>query len=121
MAFGSCPSFRVHHDGTAAQPAFAATGQSRNCWVARICDLLYVSNVGSPTLTGFRAPEGGRTLTDLGDTPADPGTVGTAAKLRKGTAEPVRADTPSPCRITSWIIRPRETLTDHPATLSRWR
>ena len=34
------------------------------------------------------------------------------AKLRKGTAEPVRADIPSPRRITSWIMRPRETLTD---------
>lgn len=35
------------------------------------------------------------------------------ASLREGTAEPVRADIPSPRRITSWIMRPRETLTDH--------
>ncbi|MFF5287342.1 ISL3 family transposase [Streptomyces sp. NPDC013171] len=34
------------------------------------------------------------------------------AKLREGTAEPVRADIPSPRRITSWIMRPRETLSD---------
>ncbi|MFJ3913876.1 ISL3 family transposase [Streptomyces vinaceus] len=34
------------------------------------------------------------------------------AKLREGTAEPVRADIPSPRCITSWIMRPRETLTD---------
>ncbi|MEU0399423.1 transposase [Streptomyces sp. NPDC006197] len=34
------------------------------------------------------------------------------AKLREGTVEPVRAGIPSPRRITSWIMRPRETLTD---------
>ncbi|MBV2155067.1 ISL3 family transposase [Kitasatospora sp. SUK 42] len=34
------------------------------------------------------------------------------ASLREGTAEPVRADIPSPRRIASWITRPRETLTD---------
>ncbi|MFE7302670.1 ISL3 family transposase [Streptomyces sp. NPDC057579] len=34
------------------------------------------------------------------------------AALRAGTAEPVRADIPSPRKITSWIMRPRETLTE---------
>ncbi|MER7541216.1 transposase [Streptomyces sp. NPDC097704] len=34
------------------------------------------------------------------------------AKLREGTVEPVRADIPRPRRIASWIMRPRETLTD---------
>lgn len=34
------------------------------------------------------------------------------AALRAGTAEPVRADIPSPREITSWIMRPRETLTE---------
>ncbi len=34
------------------------------------------------------------------------------AALRAGTAEPVRADTPSPRKITSWIMRPRDTLTE---------
>ncbi|MFK0160749.1 ISL3 family transposase, partial [Streptomyces sp. NPDC090493] len=34
------------------------------------------------------------------------------AALRAGTAEPVRADIPSPRKITSWIMRPREALTD---------
>ncbi|MFI6359625.1 ISL3 family transposase [Streptomyces sp. NPDC050743] len=32
--------------------------------------------------------------------------------LRAGTAEPVRVDIPSPRKITSWIMRPRETLTE---------
>ncbi|MEU4497523.1 ISL3 family transposase [Streptomyces sp. NPDC023998] len=34
------------------------------------------------------------------------------AALRAGTAEPVRADIPSPRKITSWIMRPRDTLTE---------
>ncbi|MGW3124572.1 transposase [Streptomyces sp. NPDC001107] len=34
------------------------------------------------------------------------------AALREGTAEPVRAHIPSPRKITSWIMRPLETLTN---------
>ncbi|PKT69151.1 hypothetical protein CW362_31355 [Streptomyces populi] len=34
------------------------------------------------------------------------------AALRAGHAEPVRADIPSPRKITSWTMRPRETLTE---------
>ncbi|MFF1401345.1 transposase [Streptomyces sp. NPDC058287] len=34
------------------------------------------------------------------------------AALRSGSAEPVRADIPSPRKITSWIMRPREKLTE---------
>lgn len=34
------------------------------------------------------------------------------AARRAGTAEPVRADIPSPRKITSWIMRPRDTLTE---------
>ncbi|MGW3729879.1 ISL3 family transposase [Streptomyces sp. NPDC000851] len=34
------------------------------------------------------------------------------AALRAGTTEPVRADIPSPRKITSWIMRSRETLTE---------
>lgn len=34
------------------------------------------------------------------------------AALRAGHTEPVRADIPSPHRITGWIMRPRETLTE---------
>ncbi|MGY5012514.1 hypothetical protein ACWCY6_31240 [Streptomyces sp. 900105755] len=33
------------------------------------------------------------------------------AALRAGTSEPLRADIPSLRKITSWIMRPRETLT----------
>ncbi|WP_392667657.1 transposase [Streptomyces sp. LN785] len=34
------------------------------------------------------------------------------AALRAGHTEPVRADVPSPHKITGWIMRPRESLTD---------
>ncbi|MET9765608.1 ISL3 family transposase [Streptomyces sp. NPDC006372] len=34
------------------------------------------------------------------------------AALRAGTTQPVRADIPSPRKITSWIMRPREALTE---------
>lgn len=34
------------------------------------------------------------------------------AALRAGTTEPVRADIPSPRKITSWVMRPREALTE---------
>ncbi|MBF9070463.1 ISL3 family transposase [Streptacidiphilus sp. NEAU-YB345] len=34
------------------------------------------------------------------------------ARLREGTIEPVRADLPSPRRITSWIMRLRDALTE---------
>ncbi|MBZ6476722.1 transposase [Streptomyces griseocarneus] len=34
------------------------------------------------------------------------------AALREGTAEPIRADCSSPHKITSWFMRPRETLTE---------
>ncbi|MET9835980.1 hypothetical protein ABZ078_43415 [Streptomyces sp. NPDC006385] len=34
------------------------------------------------------------------------------ATLRAGTAEPVWADIPSPRKFISWIMRPRETLTE---------
>ncbi|GLW75127.1 hypothetical protein Kpho02_74240 [Kitasatospora phosalacinea] len=34
------------------------------------------------------------------------------ASLREGTAEPVRAEVPSPRRITSWVMRPTGTLAE---------
>ncbi|WP_329293707.1 transposase [Streptomyces sp. NBC_01455] len=34
------------------------------------------------------------------------------AALRTGAAEPVRADVPTPRKVTSWIMRARETLTE---------
>ncbi|MEY9946626.1 lactonase family protein [Kitasatospora sp. GAS1066B] len=74
-------TFQIHGDGKATQQAFAATGQSATCWVVKVDDLLYTSNAGSATLSGFRASDHGGTLTPLGNTPTDPGTVDAAASI----------------------------------------
>ncbi|MEU1505370.1 beta-propeller fold lactonase family protein [Kitasatospora sp. NPDC005748] len=71
-------TFAVHPDGTASQQAFAATGQSATCWIVAVRDLLYASNAGSSTLSGFRTADHGRQLTALGNTPTHPGTVDAA-------------------------------------------
>jgi hypothetical protein len=69
----------IRRDGTAQQTAFAATGQSATCWVVAIGDLLYASNAGSATISGFRASDHGRQLTALGYASTDPGTIDAAA------------------------------------------
>ena len=71
-------TFTVHHDGTLAQTASAATGQSATCWVTSIGDLVYASNAGSSNLSGFQTDPRGD-LAPLSTTPTDPGTVDTAA------------------------------------------
>ncbi|MER8187592.1 beta-propeller fold lactonase family protein [Kitasatospora sp. NPDC094015] len=71
-------TFTVHRDGTATQEAFAATGQVATCWIVAVRDLLYASNAGSSTLSGFRTADRGRQLTALGNTPTNPGTVDAA-------------------------------------------
>ncbi|MGV9270065.1 lactonase family protein [Kitasatospora sp. NPDC003701] len=71
-------TFAVHPDGTASQEAFAPTGQSATCWIVAVRDLLYASNAGSSTLSGFRTSDHGRRLTALGNTPTNPGTVDAA-------------------------------------------
>ncbi|MFF7635118.1 lactonase family protein [Kitasatospora sp. NPDC008050] len=71
-------AFTIHPDGTATQDTLAATGQSATCWVVAVHDLLYTSNAGSSTLSGFRAGDHGRQLTALGTTPTNPGTVDAA-------------------------------------------
>jgi 3-carboxymuconate cyclase len=71
-------TFTIHRDGTASQEAFAATGQSATCWIVAARSLLYASNAGSSTLSGFRASDHGRRLTPLGNTPTNPGTVDAA-------------------------------------------
>ena len=69
----------IHRDGTARQTAFAATGQSATCWVVAVGDLLYASNAGSNSISGFRASDRGRRLTALGYASTDPGTIDAAA------------------------------------------
>ena len=55
-----------------------ATGQAATCWVARSGSFFYASNAGSGSESGF-APGSGGTLTLLGATPTDAGTVDAAA------------------------------------------
>ncbi|WP_329560976.1 lactonase family protein [Kitasatospora sp. NBC_01266] len=74
---------QLHPDGTATQQGFAATGQSATCWVVKVGDLVYVSNAGSSTLSGFRASDHGATLTPLGTAATHPGTVDTAVSDTK--------------------------------------
>ncbi|WP_042416439.1 lactonase family protein [Streptacidiphilus anmyonensis] len=69
----------IHRDGRAEQVAFAATGQQATCWVVAIGDLLYTSNAGSNSVSGFRASDHGRRLTALGHASTDPGTIDAAA------------------------------------------
>ncbi|MCX4744264.1 lactonase family protein [Kitasatospora sp. NBC_01287] len=71
----------IRPDGSAEQQAFAATGQAATCWVVAVDGLLYTSNAGSATVSGFRPGDGGRQLTALGNTPTDPGTVDAAASV----------------------------------------
>jgi 6-phosphogluconolactonase (cycloisomerase 2 family) len=72
-------TFVVHRDGAAEQIAFAATGQQATCWIVAIGDLLYTSNAGSNSVSGFRATDHGRHLTALGNTGTHPGTIDAAA------------------------------------------
>ena len=71
-------TFTVHHDGTISRTASAATGQSATCWDTAIGDLVYASNAGSSTLSGFRTDPHGN-LTAVGTTSTNAGTVDTAA------------------------------------------
>jgi 6-phosphogluconolactonase (cycloisomerase 2 family) len=68
----------LHHDGTLATSSTAATGQSATCWITAVGDLVYASNAGSSTLSGFRVGSDGE-LSLLRTTPTHPGTVDSAA------------------------------------------
>jgi 6-phosphogluconolactonase (cycloisomerase 2 family) len=71
-------TFTLNASGTVAGIASAGTGQMATCWVTRVGTTLFASNAGSASVTGFTAGPGG-SLTFLGDTPTDPGTVDSAA------------------------------------------
>ena len=71
-------TFRVGGDGTLDQLGTLATGQAATCWIAATGDLLFASNAGSADETGVRLGAGG-SLTGLGETATDPGTVDASA------------------------------------------
>jgi 6-phosphogluconolactonase (cycloisomerase 2 family) len=73
----SIATFTLHRDGTLSLVDRVATGQAATCWVARAGHTLYTSNAGSNSLSGFR-DNGSGSLTALGDTTTDGGTVDAA-------------------------------------------
>ena len=74
-AAGSLASFQIDQDGTLTQLDSVETKQAATCWVVGDGPYYYTSNAGSGTLTGFTEAAGGQLLVDLGNTPADAGTV----------------------------------------------
>ena len=67
-------TFTVHRDGQLTLVNRAATGQAATCWIVRDGSAFYVSNAGSATLSGYQ-DRGDGSLTALGNTGTDPGTV----------------------------------------------
>jgi len=70
-------TFALGPDGTVTPLDTVGTGQSATCWVAADGGLLFASNAGSATVSGYASAAGG-TLTLLGQTATDPGTVDAA-------------------------------------------
>ena len=71
----SVATFSLAGDGTLTFLDRAATGQAATCWITATGSFLYASNAGSGSVTGFAAGS----LTDLGNTATDGGTVDSAA------------------------------------------
>ncbi len=70
-------TFSIAATGTLTAMHSAPTGQAATCWIVGHGTLLFASNAGSATLTGLRVGNGG-SLTQLGQTSTDPGTVDAA-------------------------------------------
>jgi len=71
-------TFSLSPDGTATLLDTVGTGQAATCWVAPAGGLLFASNAGSASISGYR-PDGSGHLTLLGQTATDPGTVDASA------------------------------------------
>lgn len=76
-AAGFLASFALNADGTVTQLDSVATEQTATCWVAADGSYFFASNAGSASLSAFQAGPGG-SLTALGNTPTDAGTVDAA-------------------------------------------
>jgi 6-phosphogluconolactonase (cycloisomerase 2 family) len=70
-------TFTVNRDASLSLIARTTTGQAATCWVVATDDQLYASNAGSASLSAYTDHNG--TLTALGNTSTDPGTVDAAA------------------------------------------
>jgi 6-phosphogluconolactonase (cycloisomerase 2 family) len=71
-------TFRLGQDGTVTLLDAVGTGQAATCWVAPDRGLLFASNAGSPSVSGYSASDNGQ-LSLLGSTTTDPGTVDATA------------------------------------------
>lgn len=76
-ATDSVATFAVAGDGTLTPLDSAATGQAATCWLVADGSTVYASNAGSASLSGYRVGDQG-TLTGLGTTATDHGTVDAA-------------------------------------------
>lgn len=74
----SVVTLQVDADGTLSTLSSFATGQAATCWIAGSGDLLFASNAGSANETGLRLGAGA-SLTGLGNTATDAGTVDAVA------------------------------------------
>jgi 6-phosphogluconolactonase (cycloisomerase 2 family) len=70
-------TFRINRDGTLDLIDRATTGQAATCWLTATGRHLYASNAGSASVTTFDSHDG--TVTALGNTTTDAGTVDSAA------------------------------------------
>ncbi len=71
-------TFGIDAQGVLHPVDTAATGQAATCWIVRSHDRFYASNAGSADLSGYRVADNG-SLTSLGTTGTDPGTVDATA------------------------------------------
>jgi 6-phosphogluconolactonase (cycloisomerase 2 family) len=73
-------SFALSHNGTISALHSVATGQTATCWIASAQGNLFVSNAGSASVSRIQ-PGAGGSLTLLGATTTDAGTVDAAASV----------------------------------------
>ncbi len=71
-------TFALNPNGTLSALVTVATGQAATCWVAAAGPYFYASNAGSGSVSGFASGAGG-SLSLLGNTSTDAGTVDAAA------------------------------------------
>jgi 6-phosphogluconolactonase (cycloisomerase 2 family) len=71
-------TYTLNPDGTIALIDAAPTGQAATCWVASDGSLLFASNAGSATESGYSVSVGGQ-LTLVGQTATDPATIDASA------------------------------------------
>ncbi len=74
---GSLVSYSLSRDGTVTQINAVSSTQKATCWVAPAAGFFYTGNAGSGTVSGFQDNKG--SLSVIGQTPTDPGTVDASA------------------------------------------